>query len=139
MWQTESYIYLPHGHFKSAYLFIIIPLQDALSLPGRRPPFHASSIIPLIVLLLYVLPKLTQTKYIVTPNIHWIFFVAWSSHHLRDGHRRGLWFPPLGSTPPVPRTLYLAATILLPLFVRAAFFLHTIHFAEKNLTVLESV
>lgn len=33
--------------------------------------------------------------------------VAWGSHQARDACRRGLWFWPLGSTPPLPYAAYL--------------------------------
>lgn len=36
------------------------------------------------------------------------------SHQLRDGMRLGLWFWPLGSTPPIPYLLYLAMEEALP-------------------------
>lgn len=41
--------------------------------------------------------------------------VALLSHQLRDGFRRGLWFWPVGSTPPIPYVLYLAMEQGLPL------------------------
>lgn len=41
--------------------------------------------------------------------------VSLLSHQLRDGFRRGLWFWPLGSTPPIPYTLYLVMEQGLPL------------------------
>ncbi|KAG2782242.1 hypothetical protein Pcac1_g7620 [Phytophthora cactorum] len=44
--------------------------------------------------------------------------VAWFSHQLRDGMRRGLWFWPLGSTPPINYFLYLFMEEALP-FVMA--------------------
>ncbi|OWZ19752.1 putative membrane protein [Phytophthora megakarya] len=44
--------------------------------------------------------------------------VAWFSHQLRDGMRRGLWFWPLGSIPPVNYFLYLVMEESLP-FVMA--------------------
>jgi len=48
-----------------------------------------------------------------------IFAVAWSTHHLRDGLRRGIWIAPFGHTPPLPNWLYLVATVAIPLTVRA--------------------
>lgn len=44
--------------------------------------------------------------------------VALLSHQLRDGMRLGLWFWPLGSTPPIQYLLYLLAEEALP-FVMA--------------------
>ena len=46
--------------------------------------------------------------------------VSWLTHLLRDAHRRGLWFPPLGSTPALPAAVYIGATLALCLLVRWA-------------------
>ena len=51
-------------------------------------------------------------------SLPYLFAVAVISHHLRDGYRRGLWFWPLGSTPPLPYWLYIVCTMALPYFVR---------------------
>ena len=42
-----------------------------------------------------------------------LVFVAIFSHQLRDANRRGLWFSPVGSTPPIPYSLYILSIILL--------------------------
>ena len=42
-----------------------------------------------------------------------LVFVAIFSHHLRDANRRGLWFSPVGSTPPIPYLIYILSIILL--------------------------
>lgn len=47
-----------------------------------------------------------------------MFVVAVISHHLRDGNRRGLWFWPFGSTPPLPYWLYISCTVALPFFIK---------------------
>ena len=47
-----------------------------------------------------------------------MFAVAWTTHHLRDGHRRGMWIAPFGHTPPLPKWLYLSTTTAVPLTVR---------------------
>ncbi|XP_064214056.1 transmembrane protein 267 [Tribolium castaneum] len=36
------------------------------------------------------------------------------SHHTRDATRRGFWFYPFGSTPPIPYFLYVGMTCFLP-------------------------
>ncbi|KAJ0406301.1 hypothetical protein ATCC90586_007339 [Pythium insidiosum] len=41
--------------------------------------------------------------------------IAWLSHQLRDGIRRGLWIWPLGSTPALFYPLYLAMELALPI------------------------
>lgn len=47
-----------------------------------------------------------------------MFTVAVFSHHLRDAHRRGLWFWPIGSTPPLPYWVYISCVLILPVIVR---------------------
>ena len=47
----------------------------------------------------------------------WMIFGSFLSHHIRDGNRRGLWFWPFGSTPPIPYNLYLTACMALPYFI----------------------
>ena len=39
------------------------------------------------------------------------------SHHIRDGHRRGLWFWPIGSTKPIPYGLYLVIITIFPALI----------------------
>ncbi|XP_070545963.1 transmembrane protein 267-like [Ptychodera flava] len=96
-------------HFIAAKSF---SLKDALSLKSR-PPFHATTLIPVIAcflklsIYLHPMPRLQ--------NLPWIFSVAWFSHHIRDGTRRGLWMWPFGSTPPIPYWLYPMVTMVLPL------------------------
>ena len=47
-----------------------------------------------------------------------IALTAVLSHHIRDANRRGLWFWPFGSTPPiVPDILYMTLISMIPLLV----------------------
>ena len=86
--------------------------QAALSLRSR-PFLHSTILTLMLCLILFV------TGY--TLNKGWIKLfavscsVACTSHHVRDGSRRGLWFPPFGSTPLIPYKLYLTITLVLPL------------------------
>jgi hypothetical protein len=102
-----------------------LSLSAALSLP-KRPPFHNSTLIPVIAAALYLQMKLihaflaSETTWTHTSNLVLVFIVAWSTHHVRDATRRGLWFAPFGSTSAVPRTLYLAFILLGPLGLRFA-------------------
>ncbi|XP_066270564.1 transmembrane protein 267-like [Branchiostoma lanceolatum] len=86
-------------------------LKDALSLPAR-PPFHATSLLLSTVLTMWILLKILDWK--ALHLLPWICTVAWLSHHIRDGTRRGLWFPPIGSTPPIPYWMYIGLIVLLP-------------------------
>lgn len=86
--------------------------QAALSLPSR-PPFHATTIILLVDAVLLLLSAITKSK---TPVLYCLIFsVAWLSHHVRDAVRRGIWFYPFGSTPPLPKIVYLGIILTLPL------------------------
>uniref|UniRef100_A0A8C5SLP8 Transmembrane protein 267 n=1 Tax=Laticauda laticaudata TaxID=8630 RepID=A0A8C5SLP8_LATLA len=44
----------------------------------------------------------------------WMMFISWTSHHVRDGIRHGLWICPFGKTVPLPYWLYVAITATLP-------------------------
>ena len=49
-----------------------------------------------------------------------MFLVSGLSHHLRDADKRGvLFYPPFGSTPPLPYKLYVFLVVLLPLVIVA--------------------
>lgn len=93
-------------HFISAKSF---RLKDALSLQ-HRPPLHSTSILIPIFLLLTTI----SIYYPSTWTLHFLVTVSFVSHHVRDGHRRGLWFWPFGSTPPIPYWLYLVIITTLP-------------------------
>ena len=83
----------------------------------QRPFLHNTSLILLIAVILYVLvvyiiPQLRSIKDFPT-----MFLVSSLSHHLRDADRKGLWFAPFGSTPPLPLKLYVLLVVLLPLVI----------------------
>ena len=105
---TISYI------IKIYYYINHFSFQSALSLRSR-PFLHSTTMTLILCLTLFI------TGY--TLNKWWIklfsvmCFVAWTSHHVRDGSRRGLWFAPIGSTPVILYKLYLTITLVLPLVV----------------------
>ncbi|KAG7380470.1 hypothetical protein PHYPSEUDO_007172 [Phytophthora pseudosyringae] len=93
----------------------------ALSLAGAthldgRPFGHTVTFIIVVALLVNRWSRTCQAR----KRRHRVCFivVAWFSHQLRDGMRRGLWFWPMGSTPPVNYFLYLVMEEALP-FVMA--------------------
>ncbi|XP_076435397.1 transmembrane protein 267-like [Babylonia areolata] len=94
-------------HFWQAGSF---QLQDAVSLQ-QRPLFHSTSLVLVLSALLWVV-SLVFRLYILR-KVTCMCAVAWLSHHLRDASRRGLWFPPLGSTPPLPYAVYIGGTVVL--------------------------
>ncbi|KXJ27108.1 Transmembrane protein C5orf28-like [Exaiptasia diaphana] len=93
-----------------------LKIKDANSL-HTRPPLHTTTIVPILTPILQVW---------CGQNIHclqelpYMFVVAVLSHHLRDAQRRGLWFWPVGSTPPLPYGIYIICVILLPMVVKDA-------------------
>ncbi|GMF28706.1 unnamed protein product [Phytophthora fragariaefolia] len=89
----------------------------ALSLAGAthlngRPFGHAVTFIVVVALLVNRSSKSAQAR----KRRYRVCFivVAWFSHQLRDGMRHGLWFWPLGSTPPLNYFLYVAMEEGLP-------------------------
>ncbi|KAG6974831.1 hypothetical protein JG688_00002871 [Phytophthora aleatoria] len=90
-------------------------LAGATHLNGR--PFgHAVTFIIAVAMLVSRWSRKCQAR---TRRYRVCFVVvAWFSHQLRDGMRRGLWFWPLGSTPPINYFLYLFMEEALP-FVMA--------------------
>ena len=70
-------------------------------------------------------------------NLPWIFFLAWTSHHLRDATRRGLWFGPFFSTPPLPSWMYIGLTMIMPLMLSV--FLHENALSSQSFTHTDHV
>lgn len=88
--------------------------QAALTLP-ERPFLHCSTVIPAVCLMLKFIMHLLKLKdsWCFLP---WMLFISWTSHHVRDGVRHGLWICPFGKTAPLPYWLYVAITASLPHF-----------------------
>ncbi|XP_052089177.1 transmembrane protein 267-like [Mytilus californianus] len=109
-----------------------IKLKSALSL-SKRPIFHASSIIPVAVGCIWIISYLRSND--LLKRLSLIFLVAWTSHHIRDGTRRGLWFPPFGSTQPLPKTTYVILIMFLPLLLRSVLYLTEQRQSYSNLSI----
>lgn len=111
-----------------------LSIQAALSLT-KRGAFHNSTLIPVITGLLFLgLKYLCPLKlYPVFANVPLIFFISWSSHHIRDATRRGLWFAPFGSTPPLPTWLYRSLVAGMPLLLRLIMILRHGRSLESNI------
>lgn len=90
-----------------------LSLKGALSL-RNRPFLHTTTIVPVVapILQVWIAQNIPPLKL-----LPFMFTVAILSHHLRDGQRRGLWFWPLGSSPPLPYWLYITCELLLPYVV----------------------
>ncbi|TMW61293.1 hypothetical protein Poli38472_013756 [Pythium oligandrum] len=98
-------------HFIAAGSFSI---DGATHLKGR--PFgHAVTFILAVVLLVWAYScHKRANKWTI---VHRVSFVVTTllSHQLRDGMRLGLWFWPIGSTPPIFYLLYLLMEVGLPI------------------------
>lgn len=66
-----------------------------------------------LALLVYKCSSSSQPSVVRTRRVCFVV-VTLLSHQLRDGMRLGLWFWPLGSTPPIQYLLYLALEEALP-------------------------
>lgn len=91
-------------HFISARS---LRVQDAVSLP-QRPFLHNSLLMITINIGLWLFNK----------KISVLFFISWFSHHIRDANRRGMWFGPIYTTPPLNDGLYHSIILITPLLVR---------------------
>jgi hypothetical protein len=88
----------------------------------RRPFGHSVTFVAASVFAALFLPALVPStaRCAAVHHLWLLLLVAWGTHQLRDATRRGLWFWPAGSTPPVPYWLYLAALALVPLVTQRA-------------------
>ena len=88
-------------HFISARSW---KLEDAVEATNRGL-FHNSFLVVLVLVYYY-----THRRSLTV-----IIIVGMVAHHLRDSIRRGLYFYPLGSTPPLPYSIYLFCICMLML------------------------
>lgn len=88
-------------------------LQNVMHLSSRERPFLHCSTIPVILLILSTIIsyKFKSTKLF---RYGWLIWTAFISHHIRDANRRGLWFYPFGSTPPLSSIFYIFLILFLP-------------------------
>lgn len=109
------------GLFLFMFCYLLYALQAALSLE-KRPVLHNSTLMLVFSLcpaaICQFLPPCKIIFRTAVILLCCIFAVAWTTHHLRDGLRRGIWIAPFGHTSPLPVWLYLAATTAVPLTVR---------------------
>lgn len=90
---------------------IIALFQNALSLT-HRPILHCSTIPVSLLVILVLTGKLVCSRHPITAGF--MIFTSIFSHHIRDATRRGLWFFPFGSTPPLPYSLYILLELIIP-------------------------
>lgn len=88
--------------------------QDAVKIEGR-PLLHCSTFPLLFGVFLLLLHRVIQHNLILNSSL--IILTVFVSHHTRDATRRGYWFYPLGSTPPLPYTIYVIITCIFPFLI----------------------
>lgn len=89
----------------------IFYLQDAMHL-NHRPFLHCTSLVLAICVLMWCYSYYMKSRCL--EQLAWMTVAAGISHHIRDGTRRGLWFCPFGSTPPIPYNLYVGTLTVFP-------------------------
>lgn len=94
-------------------------LQDLMNLK-HRGIFHCTTfwLLLITISLFYSYSQKKLNIYIIS----FMLILAFTSHHIRDGNRRGLWFYPFGSSPPIDKGLYIFLLSVLP-HVLAYFYL----------------
>ena len=101
-----SFVDVDHVNYLLS-LFLHRPLHDQ---PRGRGFLHNSLLLLSINLIVLTLEyTLSRPHYIIYSVI---FFLGWSTHHLRDAQRHGLTFLPLGETPPIDHYLPIMCLIL---------------------------
>jgi hypothetical protein len=89
--------------------------------PRNRPFLHNSLLLLFITLIIFILEHFLLRYQHISYSL--IFFLGWSSHHLRDAQRRGLTFLPLGETPPIEYYLPIMCFVLVTMKLFQIFFL----------------
>jgi len=91
--------------------------------PQGRPFLHNSLLLLIITLIAfgfeYFLWRYDHIYYSI------IFFLGWSTHHLRDAQRRGLTFLPFGQTSPIDYYLPIMCFVLIVMKLFQMFFFTT--------------
>ncbi|KAH3875484.1 transmembrane protein 267-like isoform X1 [Dreissena polymorpha] len=113
-----------------------LSLKAALSLPSR-PPFHASTVILVTDIILLTLATILKSHRLVTMVM--MFTMSWFSHHLRDAERRGLWFYPLGNTPPLPKTVYIGIIVCMTIVFRYLFLYYVRPIAREKIVQTDGI
>ncbi len=78
--------------------------------PRGRPFLHNSLLLLIINVTLFALEHFFWRSEQISYSL--VFFLGWSTHHLRDAQRRGLTLLPLGETPPIDYYLPIMCFVL---------------------------
>ncbi|XP_072947001.1 transmembrane protein 267 [Epargyreus clarus] len=87
-------------------------LKDYTNLK-QRGIFHCTTFWATITALLLIYSNIVKKLniYLLT----WMLILAFTSHHIRDANRRGLWLYPYGHSAPIPKYLYIMLISTLPI------------------------
>ncbi|XP_023949938.1 transmembrane protein 267 [Bicyclus anynana] len=86
---------------------------------NRRGMFHDTSFCTIMSSILLAFSHFTrkQNIYLLT----YMIILAFTSHHIRDGNRRGIWFYPYAHTQPLGKCVYVFLICVLPSFLAFIF------------------
>lgn len=98
-------------HWQHSKTNMNISLQDLTNLP-RRGIFHCTTFWTFITAVLLTYSHLTKKTNVYT--LTFMLILAFTSHHIRDGNRRGLWIYPYGHTSPINKYFYAILISILP-------------------------
>jgi len=88
--------------------------------PRGRPFLHNSLLLLIITLVAFGIEHFLWRYQHIYYSI--IFFLGWSTHHLRDAQRRGLTFLPFGETSPIDYYLLIMCFVLVIMKLFQIFF-----------------
>lgn len=91
-----------------------LSISDATSLPNR-PFLHCSSLLIVVFLMMLALSLCYRIGSLHT--FSFLCLTAWTTHHLRDGLRHGLWFCPDYETEKIDYGVYLMLLIIVPVVI----------------------
>jgi hypothetical protein len=89
--------------------------------PRNRPFLHNSLLLLIITLIIFIFEHIFLRYQHISYAL--IFFLGWSTHHLRDAQRRGLTFLPIGETPPIEYYLPIMCFVLVTMKLFSIIFL----------------
>lgn len=91
-----------------------LDLAAATSL-AHRPFLHCSTILIFAFVIMLLVSLVCRIGCLHT--FSFLCFTAWSTHHMRDGLRRGIWFCPWTVTTKLHYDMYVVVLLLLPILI----------------------
>ncbi|CAF4017648.1 unnamed protein product [Adineta steineri] len=88
-----------------------LSLHHALNLQQGRPFLHNSLLLLIINIFAFGIEHFLWRYHYIYYSA--VFFIGWSTHHLRDAQRRGLTLLPFGETPPIDYYIPIMCFVLM--------------------------